>query len=278
MTDLDTSDRDVNRAIRSWLHEDRHEDASRIAGAVLDQVDTTRQRRTRWWLAWRTPHMNKIVGFAGTAAAVVAVAVVGINLLPGGGSGTGGSQPSVSPTIAPSATPQASPVALPLSGPIEAGTYLIRNGTSSFRVTIPEGWDIVVEDGATTSGSIAISRAKSPSRSSPGHQRVPGRVRERGMATAHRTDRRTIWLPPSTLRRTRTSPSLPRSRSADALASRVDVSTPKGLDIDSCLKPSSGSGPVPRAATTSHSAHRAELTRLHRRDAVGPDRPLHGHR
>ena len=46
MTDFNASDRDVNRAIRSWLHEDRHEDASRIAGAVLDQVETTPQRRS----------------------------------------------------------------------------------------------------------------------------------------------------------------------------------------------------------------------------------------
>ena len=45
MTDPNTSDRDVDRAIRSWLHEDRHEDVSRVAGAVLDQLDTTPQRR-----------------------------------------------------------------------------------------------------------------------------------------------------------------------------------------------------------------------------------------
>ena len=47
MTEFKTSDRDVNRAIRSWLHEDRHEDVSRVAGAVLDRVDTTPQRRAR---------------------------------------------------------------------------------------------------------------------------------------------------------------------------------------------------------------------------------------
>ena len=40
MTDFNSSDRDVSRAIRSWLHEDRHEDASRLAGAVLDEVDS----------------------------------------------------------------------------------------------------------------------------------------------------------------------------------------------------------------------------------------------
>ena len=38
MTDFRTTDRDVNRAIRSWLREDRHEDVSRIAGVVLGQV------------------------------------------------------------------------------------------------------------------------------------------------------------------------------------------------------------------------------------------------
>ena len=53
MTDFNASDRDVTRAIRSWLHEDRHEDVSRVAGAVLDQVETTRQRRATWWPARR---------------------------------------------------------------------------------------------------------------------------------------------------------------------------------------------------------------------------------
>ena len=61
MTDFKTSDRDVNRAIRSWLHEDRHEDVSRVAGAVLDQAETTPQRRATWWPARRTPTMNKFV-------------------------------------------------------------------------------------------------------------------------------------------------------------------------------------------------------------------------
>ena len=45
MSNQKASDRDVSRAIRSWLHEDRHEDVSRIAGAVLDQVDAVPQRR-----------------------------------------------------------------------------------------------------------------------------------------------------------------------------------------------------------------------------------------
>jgi hypothetical protein len=76
VTDFKTSDRDVNRAIRSWLREDRHEDASRLAGAVLTQVDTTTQRRALWWPARRTPIMNKVVGFGLAAAAVLVVGLL----------------------------------------------------------------------------------------------------------------------------------------------------------------------------------------------------------
>ena len=96
MTDFNASDRDVTRAIRSWLHEDRHEDVSRIAAAVLDQVEATPRRRARWWPARRSSDMNNFAKVLFATAAVVAVAVVAINLLPGGGSGTGGVPPSPS--------------------------------------------------------------------------------------------------------------------------------------------------------------------------------------
>ncbi len=48
-----SADRDINRVVRSWLHEERHEDADRVLGAALDQVDTTPQRRSTPWTAWR---------------------------------------------------------------------------------------------------------------------------------------------------------------------------------------------------------------------------------
>jgi hypothetical protein len=105
MTDFRASDQDVNRAIRSWLREDRHEDVSRIAGAVLDQLDTTPQRRATWWPAWRTPTMNKFVAIGLGAAAVVVALFVGVQFFSSPDGGTGG-QPSPSPTI--EATPGAS--------------------------------------------------------------------------------------------------------------------------------------------------------------------------
>ena len=96
MTDFKTSDRDVNRAIRSWLHEDRHEDVSRVAGAVLDQVETIPQRRATWWPAWRTPTMNKLVTYGLGAAAVVVLLFAGSQLF-GSSSGLFGTQPSPTP-------------------------------------------------------------------------------------------------------------------------------------------------------------------------------------
>ena len=104
MTDFKTSDRDVNRAIRSWLREDRHEDASRIAGAVLNQAETTPRRRATWWPARRFPDMNNVMKFGLAAAAVVAVLIVGSQLF--GSAGGLGAGPT--PTPEPTATPEPS--------------------------------------------------------------------------------------------------------------------------------------------------------------------------
>lgn len=103
MNEMRAADRDVNRAIRSWLHEDRHEDASRIAGAVLDRVEATPERRAVW-LAWRTPNMNRFVAIGLGAAAVVIVGVfLGAQLL-------GSSSPRL-PGAGATATPTSTPAA-----------------------------------------------------------------------------------------------------------------------------------------------------------------------
>jgi hypothetical protein len=117
MTDFNASDRDVTRAIRSWLHEDRHEDVSRIAGAVLDQMETTRQRRTTWWPAWRIAQVNRLVLAATATAATLVVVVVGYNMLPG--SGIGG----------PNATPSPSPA------PLAAGSFISHGGQIELEAT-----------------------------------------------------------------------------------------------------------------------------------------------
>jgi len=134
MTDFKTSDRDVNRAIRSWLREDRHEDVSRVAGAVLDQVDTIPQRRATWWPVRRRPTMSKILGFGLAAAAVVVVLIVGAQLF--GSAGNGGVGSGATPTPEPTATPEPSPS--PISAPPLTESFT--SSVHGISVSYPEGW------------------------------------------------------------------------------------------------------------------------------------------
>jgi len=99
---MDT-ERDVTRIVRSWLRTDEHESADRVLDNVLARLDATPQRRS-WWPAWRIADMNTYAKLLIAAAAVVVVAVVGINLLPGGSS-VGASGPSVPPAASPSPSP-----------------------------------------------------------------------------------------------------------------------------------------------------------------------------
>jgi hypothetical protein len=136
MTDFNASDRDVSRAIRSWLHEDRHEDASRIAGAVLDRVEAAPERRAGW-PAWRTPTMNRIVTFGLGAAAVVVLLVLGYQYLgpPANTGGPGG--PTATPE--PAATPR--PTSTPQAG-LPVGSQHELSGEIPVYVTVPApGWE-----------------------------------------------------------------------------------------------------------------------------------------
>jgi hypothetical protein len=119
-----SADRDVTRIVRSWLHEDAHEDADRILNLVLDEIDTTPQRRANW-LARRFPPMNNNLMRVAVVAAVLVVAVIiGANLLRQ--PSVGGPSESVEPS--PSAAPTAgAPARLDLlpTGDLAAGTYEI---------------------------------------------------------------------------------------------------------------------------------------------------------
>lgn len=116
----------VNRVVRSWLREDRHEDASRVLGAVLDEVDTTPQRRSTPWSAWRNQIMNSNVVRVGlVAAAVVVIAVIALNLLPGstppGGEPSATPDPTPIPSVAPSVPESPPEVGVTYDGPIPVG-------------------------------------------------------------------------------------------------------------------------------------------------------------
>lgn len=100
------------RTVVSWLREDAHEDAERVLLAALNEIDHTQQRRS-WWPARRSADMSNLAKVLVATAAVVAVAFVGINLLPGSGTGSGGVQPTPSPTATPSPTPTPTPPPTP---------------------------------------------------------------------------------------------------------------------------------------------------------------------
>ena len=142
-----STERDVTRIVRSWLDDGVTALPDRVLDAVLDQVPATPQRRPRWW-ARRSDALNgtKILI---AVAAVVAVAVVGLNVLPQIG-GSVGAAPTPTPTVTPVPESTGSSIALPSTGPLDAGRYFIAAGTLTpgrLTVTVPAGW-------ATSAGFI----------------------------------------------------------------------------------------------------------------------------
>jgi hypothetical protein len=131
-----STERDVTRIVRSWMREDEHESADRVLDAVLDQLDTTPQRRAGW-PAWRTPIMNKFVAIGLGAAAVVVALLVGAQLL-APGTGTGGPGDDSTPTPMPTVEPAP-------QGGLEPGTQWILSEhpeIGPISVTVPgPGWD-----------------------------------------------------------------------------------------------------------------------------------------
>jgi hypothetical protein len=136
-----STENDVARSLRSWLREDRYEDADRVLDAVFDQVPATPQRRANW-LARRFPPMNNnFVRVALVAAVLVVAVIIGANLLQ---PSVGGPAQSVEPSAFATASATASaPPRLDLipTGVLAAGTYEI---DAAFPVrlvfTVPEGF------------------------------------------------------------------------------------------------------------------------------------------
>jgi hypothetical protein len=112
-----STERDVTRIVRSWLEEGRTALPDRVLDTVLDQLPATPQRRAPW-PARRLLDMHIPTRLAVTAAAVFALALVGLIAFPRVG-GVAGPQPTVSPS------PTVAPVPMPSSGTLAAGTYVM---------------------------------------------------------------------------------------------------------------------------------------------------------
>jgi hypothetical protein len=157
-----TTERDSRtRIVLSWLREDAHENPERMLLRALDEVDATPQRRS-WWPARRSSEMNTFAKALVAAAAVVAIAVAGINLLPRNGTETGGPAPSASPSpsplpsLSPTPKPSASPVAYSLTPfkPVGVdGETNPRAASMTFEFTAPPSWEAFGEGAVTIDGN-----------------------------------------------------------------------------------------------------------------------------
>ena len=166
-----STDRDVDRIVRSWLDEGVTTLPDRVLDNVLDQVPATPQRRA-WWPARRFRDMNTNARYLSAVAAVAVVAVIGVLALPrlgdiGGPSSTPtpSPTPSPSPTPTPTASPSPSPTGGPGAvhdGPLAPATYTIGpagpesfmacaaptgcTNTVAVELTVPDGWSGVGND------------------------------------------------------------------------------------------------------------------------------------
>jgi hypothetical protein len=132
-----TTERDPRtRIVVSWLREDAHEDAERVLLRALDEVDATSQRGGSWPFRWLDDNRS-FARLALAAAAVVVIALAGMQFLPR--SGTSGGQPSpTQPT--PTPTPTTTPAYAQLTkGPLAPGRYALYDALVT-SVEVPAGW------------------------------------------------------------------------------------------------------------------------------------------
>lgn len=159
-----TTPRDPDRLIRAILAEGPTELADRSYDAVRSDIERTRQRVVIG--PWRESDMSNITRIAIAIAAVVVVAVIAYNLLPGT-SGVGGSpspSPTVAPTPAPTPIPSPTEAAFPPAGPLAAGTHtaILEGIRVSFSVPGP-GWEaspdggFILKGDGEQPGSLAIA-------------------------------------------------------------------------------------------------------------------------
>lgn len=153
-----TARRDPDRLIHAFLMEGQTELADQVYDAVRDRIETTRQRAVIG--SWRTPDMNRYLKIGLAAAAVVVIAIVGFNLLPG--SPTPGGEPSASPSVSPSAEASIEPSTA--AGLPVGSSFVLSDGqppesdmgSVAMTVTIPApGWDGEPDNGILVKNDTA---------------------------------------------------------------------------------------------------------------------------
>jgi hypothetical protein len=122
-----TPRRDPDRLIHAFLMEGQTELPDPVYDAVRDRIETTRQRT--FIGPWRTPDMNRYLKIGLAAAAVLVIAVVGYNLLPGSAGPGAGPTATPGPSIAESSPPSPPPL-----------TQTFTSTVHGITLSYPEGW------------------------------------------------------------------------------------------------------------------------------------------
>jgi hypothetical protein len=148
---------DVELVLRDYLADDGLTAPDYILDVVEGRIRRQPQRRS-WRLPWRNP-MSTPFKLAAGLAAVVLVALVGWQLLPGRQNGIG-SQPSPTPTGQPSVSPSVAPTSV---GVVDLPEGLLPGGRYRIQLSfIDPGLSIVAEVPAGWSGHPEFSAVTSP--------------------------------------------------------------------------------------------------------------------
>jgi hypothetical protein len=126
-----TPRRDPDRLIHAFLMEGQTELPDPVYDAVRDRIEETRQGAVIG--PWRTSDVNNFLKIGLAAAAVVVIAIIAINLLPG--SPAPGGEPSALPSVSPSAS-----APTPSSNPAPPLTQSFTSTLHGISLSYPEGW------------------------------------------------------------------------------------------------------------------------------------------
>ncbi len=131
--------RDIERLLDLWLADGPTRSPDRVIDVVADRIERQPQQAA-WRLHVREIHVNTILRAGIAMAAVVVIAIVGFNLLPGPSNGVGGAPAlTASPTLPASATPGPSPSGSTVPT-LPAGLNTSKVFTPAVSFTAPAGY------------------------------------------------------------------------------------------------------------------------------------------
>jgi hypothetical protein len=140
--------------LANWLEDGPADAPDQILETVLAAIPSIPQRRAALRVPWRNPLMNGYARALAGIAAVVAIAVGALLLIPRSQSSNVGGAPSASPST--SAVPSSSPI--PSSTPINLSSWISFSSTRhGYRISHPSDWTVLPATAPWPPGTDAAS-------------------------------------------------------------------------------------------------------------------------